>query len=283
MALVSTGRMLLDAQEGHYAVPAFNFENMEMLQAVLCAAAAMKSPVILQTTPGTVRYAGLAMLRAMAAAESQKYDIPVALHLDHGNSLQICREALEQKYTSVMIDGSKLDFEHNVGLTRSVTEAASPFQIAVEGELGTVGGKEDDLAVGPGEARYTSPGQAEEFVRRTGVSSLAVAIGTAHGFYKGEPHLNFDRLREIRQKVSVPIVLHGASGLPDESVRRCVELGCCKVNFATELRAAFTEGVREALKDETIYDPKAFMKPGRKDVEDLVKHKIRVCGSAGRG
>lgn len=282
MALVTTREMLLNAKRGGYAVTAFNIENMEMAQTVIQTAAEMRSPVMIQTTPGTIKYAGLDMLHAMVAVEAEKVDIPVALHLDHGDSYDLCMGALKAKYTSIMIDGSKLPFEENVALTKSVVEQAKQLGIDVEGELGTVSGKEDSHVVKSSEQIYTDPGQAKEFAERTGVNSLAVAIGTAHGFYKGVPKLDYDRLKKIIELVSVPIVLHGASGVPDEAVQRCIELGVCKVNFATELRAALTKGVREALLDEKVYDPKVFMKQGKKYVAETVKHKILVCGCNGK-
>lgn len=282
MALVTTREMLLNAKRGGYAVTAFNIENMEMAQTVIQTAAEMRSPVMIQTTPGTIKYAGLDMLHAMVAVEAEKVDIPVALHLDHGDSYDLCMGALKAKYTSIMIDGSKLPFEENVALTKSVVEQAKQLGIDVEGELGTVSGKEDSHVVKSSEQIYTDPGQAKEFAERTGVNSLAVAIGTAHGFYKGVPKLDYDRLKKIIELVSVPIVLHGASGVPDEAVQRCIELGVCKVNFATELRAALTKGVREALLDEKVYDPKVFMKQGKKCVAETVKHKILVCGCNGK-
>lgn len=278
MSLVSMRDVLLNAKKGGYAVTAFNIENMEMAQTVIRTAAELHSPVIIQTTPGTANYAGLDMLHAMVALEAEKVDIPVVLHLDHGDSYDRCIDAMKVKYTSIMIDGSKLPFEENVALTSSVVKEASKRGIDVEGELGTVGGKEDKHAVSSKEEIYTDPQQAKEFWQRTGVRSLAVAIGTAHGFYKGEPRLDFDRLDKIVKLIEVPIVIHGASGLSDDAVRRCVKLGACKVNFATELRAAMTKGVREALKDASIYDPKAFMKEGKKCVAEIVKHKILVCG-----
>ena len=282
MPLVSTRDLLLDAKRGGYAVAAFNIENMEMAQIVIRTATELRSPVIIQTTPGTVNYAGLDMLRAMVAVEAAKTDIPVAMHLDHGDSYERCIAAIGANYTSVMIDGSKLPYEENVALTKSVVDAAAKQDIDVEGELGTLGGKEDTHEVKAGAEIYTDPAQAKDFAEKTGVHSLAVAVGTAHGFYKGEPKLDFDRLKKIIELVNIPIVLHGASGLPDEAVSRSVKLGVCKVNFATELRVAMTKGVREVLRDESVYDPKVYMKLGKKYVAETVKHKIIVCGCDGK-
>ena len=277
--MMTTKRMLRAASQNGYAVGAFNVENAEMLQAVLAAAEEMEAPVIIQTTPGTLRYlppeyfAG--MLREKGAGA------PVALHLDHGSSFELAVRCMEAGYTSVMIDGSALPYEENIRLTARVCASAQDHGIPVEAELGKVGGKEDDLECS--DAQYTDPDQAADFVRRTGVDSLAVAIGTAHGFYKVEPRLDLDRIIRIREKVDVPLVMHGASGVPDEKVRRAVENGMAKVNFATELRAAFSQGVKEYLeKDHGVYDPKKYLSSGAQKVRELVKEKICLCGSQGK-
>lgn len=279
MSLVTSKKIMEDAQKGKYAIPAFNIENMEMVQAVLETAEKMRSPVIIQTTPSTVKYAGVDMLKVMVMSAAEKCSVPVALHLDHGESYELAVSALRAGYSSIMIDGSKLNFEDNIAVSQKVVKMAKAVGIPVEAELGKVGGKEDDLVVSDKCAAYTDPLEAKEFVRRTGVDSLAVAIGTAHGFYKGEPKLDFERLAKIRDEVDVLLVLHGASGVPDESVRKAVSLGISKVNFATELRAAMTKGVRKALEDESVIDPKVFMKNGKKYVMEVVKQKILVCGS----
>ncbi|HBC25934.1 MAG TPA: fructose-1,6-bisphosphate aldolase, class II [Ruminococcaceae bacterium] len=283
MSLTGSAEILKKAQEGHYAVGAFNAENMEMVQAIIDAAEEMNSPVIIQTTPGTIKYADTDLFRAMVSARAKDSKVPVALHLDHGDSYELCGRAVASGYTSVMIDGSKLPYEQNIELSRRVVELASGAGVPVEAELGTVGGKEDSKTVADRDVLYTDPGQARDFARQTGVQSLAVAIGTAHGFYKGEPKLDFGRLKEIRQVVPIPLVLHGASGLPDSAVKQAVGLGICKVNFATELRVAFTKGVRSVLdSDAKVYDPKKYNASGREEVKKLVIHKIRVCGSEGK-
>ena len=243
----------------------------------------MKAPVIIQTTPGTLNYADPEMFYGMCAAAAQKASVPVALHLDHGNSFEMAARALKAGYTSVMIDGSKEEFEANVTLSRRVAEMAHAMGIPVEGELGTVGGKEDNHEVKDSEKAYTDPEQAGEFAERTGVDSLAVGIGNAHGFYKGDPKLRFDILEETRKKVSIPIVLHGASGIPDEDVKRATGLGICKVNFATELRDAFSKGVKAYLKENPdTYDPKKYGAAGREAVKKLVLHKLEVLNCQGR-
>ncbi|HBF40159.1 MAG TPA: fructose-1,6-bisphosphate aldolase, class II [Firmicutes bacterium] len=278
MPLVTSKQMMVDAQNGKYAVAAFNIENMEMVQTVLETAAELQAPVMIQTTPGTVKYAGVAMLAAMVQTAAKTCPVPVALHLDHGESYELAVQALHSGYTSIMIDGSKLPFKENIALSKRVVDMAHAVGIPVEAELGKVGGKEDSLEVSDKSAAFTDPGEAKEFVLQTGIDSLAVAIGTAHGFYKGEPKLDFDRLAKIRDVVEILLVLHGASGVPDDMVRKAVALGISKVNFATELRAALTRGVREALVDQSIIDPKKFMASGKKAVKEIVKQKIIICG-----
>ena len=281
MSYVTSREMLLDAQKRGYAVGAFNCENMEMVKAIIAAAEAMKTPVMLQTTPSTLRYASPAVFAGMVRAEAEAASVPVCLHLDHGSSFALAMQAMKAGYSSVMIDGSKLDFEQNIEVSRKVADVAKAVGIPVEAELGKVGGKEDDLEA---EAdTNTDPAQAREFVERTGVTSLAVAIGTAHGFYVGTPVLDKERLSEIRKVVDIPLVLHGASGLSDEDVSDCVSRGICKVNFATELRKAFTDACRAlAAEDEKAFDPKAFGKVGMAAVTELVMNRMRVLGCEGK-
>lgn len=271
--------MILAAQRGGYAVPAFNFENMEMVQAILAAAEETASPVLLQTTPSTIKYMTLRQAYAMVKAEADAVRVPVCLHLDHCESYEGVCAALDAGYSSVMIDASKLDFEENIAATRKTVQAAREKGVPVEAELGTVGGKEDSHSAA---IAYTDPAQAVDFFQRTEVDLFAVAIGTAHGFYQGEPKLNFDLLKKLAGLISAPLVLHGGSGIPDEMIRRTIELGICKVNFATELRAAMTAAVRRALEDEAIIDPKKFMSAGREAVRQLCIHKIKLCGSDGK-
>lgn len=282
MPLVTTKQLLLDAQKGGYAIGAFNVENMEMVQAVVEAAEELKSPVILQTTPSTVKYADLAYFYANVETAAKKASVPVVMHLDHGNSFDLAMQALRVGYTSIMIDGSHDSFEDNIAVSKAVVDACHPSGVSVEAELGKVGGKEDDLDGGEGNP-YTDPQEAVEFVERTGIDSLAVAIGTAHGVYAGEPKVDFERLSEIKKVVSIPLVLHGTSGVPDEIVKECITRGICKVNYATDLRIAFSKGVNEVLNvaPDTI-DPKKYNAQGRKEVKKYVMNKIMVCGSAGK-
>lgn len=278
MALVTSKQMLLDAQAGGYAVGAFNVENMEMVKAVIAAAEEMRAPVMLQTTPSTVKYGTLSTFAALVSAEAKKAKVPVALHLDHGSSFDLAVQAIREGYTSIMIDGSLASFEENIEVTQRVVAVALPNDIPVEAELGKVGGKEDDLEV---EADVnTDPLQAKEFVERTGVDSLAIAIGTAHGFYEGTPVLDKERLSEIKNVVSIPLVLHGASGLSDEDIRDCIQRGICKVNYATELRAVYTDAIKRLIseKPDTI-DPKALGTVAMENVKKLVMDRIAVCGS----
>ena len=278
MALISAKEMLLKANKEGYAVGAFNVENMEMIISVVKAAGEMNAPVILQTTPSTIRYAGLSLYYANVKAVAENLSVPVAIHLDHGNSFGLAMQALRCGYTSIMIDGSQMSFEENVEISQKVAEACKSSDIPVEAELGKVGGKEDDTECdSPG---YTEPLDAVRFVKETGVSSLAVAIGTAHGIYKGEPKLDLERLSEIRKLVSIPLVLHGASGVSDETVRECIRRGISKVNFATELRIVYSNGIKRYLEhNPETFDPKKYCGVGMEYVTKLVKQKIELCGS----
>ena len=281
MSFVTSEKMLLDAQAGGYAVGAFNVENMEMVKAVIAAAQELKAPVMLQTTPSTIKYGTVETYAAIVAAEAAKASVPVALHLDHGSSYELAIHAANSGYTSVMIDGSALTLAENIELTAKVVKEVKSLGIPVEAELGKVGGKEDDLEA---EAdTNTNVAEAVEFVEKTGINSLAIAIGTAHGFYAGVPVLDKERLSEIKSKVSIPLVLHGASGLSDEEVRECVRRGICKVNFATELRAAYSEAVKHYLeeKPDTI-DPKKYGEVAMDKVKNLVKGRMMVCGCDGK-
>ena len=282
MSLVTTKELLLDAQKNGYAVGAFNVENMEMVQAVVAAAEELKSPVIMQTTPSTIKYASPEMFYANVAAAANNASVPVVMHLDHGSGFELAVHAFRAGYTSIMIDGSHSVFEENIAITKSVVDVCHAGNVPVEAELGKVGGKEDDLDGGNG-GGYTVPSEAVEFVEKTGIDSLAVAIGTAHGVYKGTPKLDVERLSEIREVVSIPLVLHGTSGVPDEAVKECIRRGICKVNYATDLRIAFSNGVKEYLTaNPDAFDPKKYNAVGREKVKEYVMSKMLVCGSNGR-
>ena len=276
MPFVSSREMLCKAQAGGYAVGAFNAENLEMAQAIIAAAEAENAPVMIQTTPGTLKYAGPECFSGLVGRLARDAKVPAALHLDHGNSYELAEKCAREGYTSLMIDGSKLPYEENIALTRRVVAMAG--SLPVEAELGTVGGKEDGMEARP---QYTDPDQAVDFVSRTGIASFAVAIGTAHGIYKGEPKL--DRLAEVQARVDVPLVLHGTSGVPEDQVRGCIARGICKVNYATELRQVFTAAVRQALAElPDAYDPKKYLAEGRKAVQARVQELIRLLGSSGK-
>ncbi|MHC1750208.1 MAG: tagatose bisphosphate family class II aldolase [Cellulosilyticaceae bacterium] len=281
--LTSTQTMLQNAQEGHYAVPAFNIHNLETIQVVLDTACELNSPVILAGTPSTIEYAGDKYIAAIAGAAVKDLKIPVAIHLDHFEDVELIKKHIDAGFTSCMIDASHLPFEENIALVKEVVAYAHRYDVTVEAELGRLAGVEDDLEVDSAHSAYTDPDNALEFVERTGIDSLAIAIGTAHGLYKGEPKLDFERLQEIRKKVSIPLVLHGASDVPDELVQKAIELGICKVNVATDLKIPFANAVKSYFKENPeANDPRKYMTPGKAAMKEVVKHKILVCGSNDR-
>ncbi|ENY4935719.1 tagatose bisphosphate family class II aldolase [Vibrio vulnificus] len=283
MYLISSREMLKRAQLGGYAVPAFNIHNLETVQVVVETASEMGSPVILAGTPGTYDYAGTDYLISICKEAAHKHSIPLVLHLDHHEDLQDIRNKVEHGIRSVMIDGSHHAFDQNIDIVRSVVQYCNRFDASVEAELGRLGGQEDDLIVDSADALMTDPTSAAEFVRRTGIDSLAVAIGTAHRLYKAEPKLDFARLEKIRSVVDIPLVLHGASGVPDEMVRRCIELGVCKVNVATELKIAFADAVKGHFAEHPdANDPRKYITPGKAAMKRVVMDKIRMCGSEGK-
>lgn len=282
MSLVTTKDLMLDAQKNHYAIGAFNAENMEMVQAIIAAAEELRAPVIVQTTPGTLKYASPAMFHAMVAAAASEASVPVVMHLDHGSSYELAMQAFRAGYTSVMIDGSHESFEDNIALTKSVADAGACMGVPVEAELGKVGGKEDDVEV-EGESPYTDPVEAKEFVERTGCTSLAIGVGTAHGVYTEEPHIDQDVVKAIRAAVDVPLVLHGTSGVPDEQVAEAVKNGICKVNYATELRQAYTKGYMAYMAENpNNFDPKNPGQAGMAEITKIVKIRMENLGSCGR-
>lgn len=281
--ILSTREMLLKAQKGGYAVPAFNIHNLETLQVVVETAAELNSPVILAGTPSTISYAGGEFIVAMAEAAAGKYNIPIAIHLDHYESVEEIKHFVDLGFKSTMIDASHEDFINNIKAVKEVVEYAHKFDATVEAELGRLGGQEDDLVVDERDAMYTNAEQAKEFVEKTGIDSLAIAIGTAHGLYKGAAKLDFERLEEIRSKVDVPLVLHGASDVPDELVKKAISLGICKVNVATDLKIPFSNEVKKYfIENPEANDPRKYMTPGKDAMREIVKHKIMVCGSNGK-
>lgn len=281
--LVTTHEMLKEAQKGHYAVGAFNVENLEFVMAVIKAAEQRKSPVILQTTPSTVKYASLEYFSAMVGVAAMSTSVPVALHLDHGSSFELCMQAMKAGYTSVMIDGSHKSFEENIAITQKVAQVGLAMNIPVEAELGRVGGKEDDGPDAGDENPYTNPNEAEEFVEKTGCTSLAVGVGTAHGVYQGIPHIEQTVLTNIRKRVSIPLVLHGTSGVPDDQVKEAIGNGVCKVNYATELRQEFTKGFMDYMKkNPRAFDPKKPDEMGMANIAAIVGEHMDNLGSTGK-
>lgn len=274
MALCTTEEMLKDAYDNHYAIGAFGAHNLEIMKAVITGAEKVGAPVILQTTSSTYKYVEMPYMIAMAKAAAEKAKVPVALHLDHGESFEVVMECLRAGYTSVMIDGSKLPFEENIALVRKVTEAANSIGVPVEAELGTIGGVEDDLVV-EDQQTFTDPMLAGRFVKETGIQSFAPAFGTAHGAYKKEPQLQFELLRDIQSETNIPLVMHGASGVPKESVRKSLQYGIAKVNFSTELKDLFAEQLRAFFKENpNENDPRKYFLPAREALIELVQKKI---------
>lgn len=284
MGLVSVAELLHKAQKEHYAVGAFNCNNMEIVQAIVAAAEAERAPVIIQASQGAIKYAGIEYIAAMTKLAAEKATVPVALHLDHGTSFNQVMQCIRNGFSSVMIDGSKLPLEENIALTQKVLEVARPLGVSVEAELGKIGGTEDDITVSEREALFTEPAEAEKFVKATGVDSLAIAIGTAHGQYKGIPKLDFQRLTQIVKLIpATPIVLHGSSGVPDEAIREAISLGVCKVNIDTNIREAFVMAARQVLdKDPKEIDPRKMLAPARDAATAVIREKIRVFGSNGK-
>ena len=309
MALVTTTEMFKKAYDGGYAIGAFNVNNMEIVQGITEACREEKAPVILQVSKGARAYANHTYLvKLVEAAVIECPEIPIALHLDHGPDFETCKACIDGGFTSVMIDGSHLPFEENIKLTRQVVEYAHDHGVVVEGELGRLAGVEDDVKVGDDDALYTDPNEVEEFVKATGVDSLAIAIGTSHGAFKfkGEPHLRFDILEKVSEKLpGFPIVLHGASsvmpeyvqminqyggnipgaqGVPEEMLRQAASMAVCKINVDSDLRLAMTGVIRKQFAEHPDqFDPRQYLKPARAAIKEMVRHKIlTVLGCNGK-
>lgn len=274
--VVSSARLMKRAEKENYAIPAFNIDNLESAMAVSEIMHEMRTPVIVQMIPRTLNYGGIAIYPAMMRELMADCPVDYALHLDHGSSLALAKKCVAGGFSSVMFDGSLMPFEDNIKFTKEVTDFALPMDVSVEGELGTIGGKEEgdtDL-----EASYTKVSEAEKFVRRTNVSTLAIGVGTAHGVYKGTPHINIERIKEIHAAIDTPLVLHGASGLSDEVLKDCIAAGITKINFATELRQAYTNGIKaEFAKDPEVFDPKIYMRGAIDNIKEVLRHKINIC------
>lgn len=283
MYLVSNRAMLIKAQQGGYAVPAFNIHNLETVQVIAETAAELGSPVIMAGTTGTYKYAGLGYLVAICKQAARKYDLPIALHLDHHEDLADIDVKVKAGVRSVMIDASHFAFEQNIEKVVQAVRLCHRYDASVEAELGRLGGQEDDIVVDEKDSFFTDPLKAAEYVQRTGIDSLAVAIGSAHGMYQGEPKLDFARLAQIRERVDIPLVLHGASGIPETMLRQSIELGICKVNVATELKIAFSDAVKAFFGEHPhANDPREYMEPGKRAMKRIVQEKIRMCGSEGK-
>lgn len=274
--LVSNDRLMRKASERGYAVPAFNIDNLESAMAVSEVMHEMRLPVIVQTIPRTLAYGGFPVYPAMMNALMSDCSVEYTMHLDHGDSIETVNRCIACGFTSVMIDGSAKPFDENAALTKQVSDFALLRGISVEGEIGAIGGREQgDTDV---KIAYTTVEEAREFVKRTNVSSLAIGVGTAHGIYKGTPVINTERIAEIRSAVETPLVLHGASGLSDDVLRECIKAGISKINFATELRQAYTNAIRRALeKDTDVFDPKLYMRYAVDSIKDVLREKISVC------
>lgn len=283
MALVPVNELLFKADREGYGVGAFNANNMEIIQAIVEAAEKENSPVIMQASQGAIKYAGLEFITGMVKIAADTSKVPVALHLDHGTDFDQVVKCIRSGFSSVMYDGSKLSLEENIAVTRKVLEIATPINVSVEAEIGKIGGTEDLVHVKDEDAIYTDPEEARYFVEQTGIKSLAIAIGTAHGQYKGEPKLDFDRLAKIKQLTKIPLVLHGSSGVPDEAVQKAIKLGICKVNIDTNIREAFVGKMREAIQayPEEI-DPRKILGPARDAAVEIIRRKIRAFGSSGK-
>lgn len=307
MALMNSREILRHAYEGNYAIGAFNVNNMEIIQGIVSAAQKEESALILQVSAGARKYASPIYLRKLVEAAIEETNLPIVLHLDHGDSFELCKSCIDDGFSSVMIDGSALPFEKNIELAKRVVEYAHERNVTVEAELGKLAGVEDDVNVSAEDATYTNPDQAVEFVERTGIDSLAIAIGTSHGAYKflGEPKLDFARLEKITAMLpNFPLVLHGASsvipkyldmcnqygaqipgakGVPEDMLNRASKFGVCKINVDTDLRMAMTAAIRKVLVESPKeFDPRKYLGPGRDAIEEIVRHKIRnVFGSNG--
>ena len=283
MKLVTLRDVLGKAEKGGYAVGAFNANNMEIVQAIIESAVEERSPVIIQASQGAIKYAGLDFIVAMVMAAAESADVPVVLHLDHGTDFGQVMRCIRKGFSSVMIDGSRLPLEENISITRQVLEVARAVGVSVEAELGKIGGTEDDISVNERDALFTDPEEAKTFVEKTGVDALAVAIGTAHGVYKGEPKLDFPRLKMIKELTNVPVVLHGSSGVPDDAIRQAVELGISKINIDTDIRQAFVGRAVAYMKENPDnIDPRKLLAPAKEDAKKIIREKMRLFGSSGK-
>lgn len=283
MGFASFKEILNDGLKNGYAVGQFNVNNLEFLQAIIETAEEERSPVILGVSEGAMKYMNLEYTVAMAKAAAEKATVPVVLHLDHGSSFQVVLKCIRAGFSSIMIDASHYPLEENIAKTKQVVDACHVLGIDVEGELGRIGGTEDDISVDERDATLARPDEAVRLVKEAGIDALAPAIGSAHGLYKGDPVLAFDRLQEIRDLTGVPLVLHGGSGIPDQDIRKAISLGVSKINVNTENQVSFTKKIREILNnDQKVYDPRKYLGPAREAIKETVREKIRLFGSNNR-
>lgn len=284
MALVTLREILSNTRKERYAVGAFNFNDYEDAKGIIEGAKEENSPVILMASMGAIQYIGLQHTAAMIREMANKVNIPVCLHLDHATDFDLIKEAIKCGFTSVMIDASKKNFEENIKESKAVVQFAKPYGCSVEAELGQVGGKEEHIEAEDDEAGYTRPGDVPRFVEETGIDALAVAIGTCHGFYTKEPKLDFKRLEKIAQLTDCPLVLHGGSGISVEDFKRCISMGMSKINVGTELKATFSNALRDTVNrlPESEFDPRNYMKPVTQACKEVVREKIKIFGSSNK-
>lgn len=281
MPLVSMNEFLPKAKANKFAVGQFNMNNLEFAQAITEAAMEEKSPFIFGVSEGALKYMGIEYTVAIAEAAAKQSGLPIALHLDHGSSFDVAMKCIRAGFSSVMFDGSHYSLEENIKLTKEVVKAAHAMGVSVEGELGTIGGVEDDISHDEESAQLAKPDEAIRFYEETGVDCLAIAVGTAHGMYKGEPKIHYDIIEAVVSKIPVPIVLHGGSGVPDDMIRNAIQAGAGKINVNTENQVALTSTIREVLgKDANVYDPRKYLIPGRAAMKAVVQEKIRLFGSS---
>lgn len=283
MPLVSMNAFLPQAKAGKFAVGQFNMNNLEFAQAITEAAMELKSPFIFGVSEGALKYMGIEYTVALAEASAKKSGLPIALHLDHGSNFDIAMKCIRAGFSSVMFDGSHHSFEENIRLTKEIVKAARAMGVSVEGELGTIGGTEDDISVDEADASLAKPEEAIRFYEETGVDALAIAVGTAHGMYAGEPKIRYDIIEKVASAIPCSIVLHGGSGVPDEMIQKSIAAGVTKINVNTENQVSATAAIREVLnKDAKVYDPRKYLTPARKAMVEVVKSKIELFGSAGK-
>jgi fructose-bisphosphate aldolase class II len=281
MPLVSMNEFLPKAKANHFAVGQFNMNNLEFAQAIVEAAMEEKSPFIFGISEGALKYMGMEFTVAIAEAAAKKSGLPIALHLDHGSTFEVAMQCIRGGFSSVMFDGSHYSYEENVRLTKEVVKAAHAMGVSVEGELGTIGGVEDDISLDEEHANLANPEEAIRYYEETGVDCVAIAVGTAHGMYKGEPNIRYDIIEKVAKAIPVPVVLHGGSGVPDESVRKAIRVGVGKINVNTENQVACTDTIRQVLaKDAVVYDPRKYLGPAKKAMIEVVRSKIRLFGSS---